>query len=120
MYKAKITNAEKVRHQARNTDFLDVSFDILDAEGEVQVSRRIGMDVASSKEDVVNEVNKHVVEHGKSVENAELDAKRQEANKNIKDIQDNLVGETIEPGTDTVETGEGEGEGESSTEENNN
>lgn len=103
MYKANIKNAERVRHQAKNIDFLDVSFDIVDVKGEVQVSRRIGMDINSTKEDVVKEVNGHVVEHGRFVENAKLDAKRQEANKNVKDIQDELVGATISPGTDTVE-----------------
>ena len=156
MYKAKITSAEKVRHQANNSDFLDVSFDIIDTtrslykvlqgleypiEGEnqqgmihkiddilkltveqagefaegliervkgdvVQVSKRISMDIASTKEEVVEEVNKHIAEHEREIENAELDAEKEKANANIKDIQDNLVGLTIEKESEkeTVET----------------
>ncbi len=104
MYKAKITKAEKIRHQATNSEFLEVSFNIIDEEENIQTSKRIGMDINSTKEDIVKEVNNHIAEHGREVENAELDAEKEKANANIKDIQKNLVGSTIEPETEKVET----------------
>ena len=97
MHKAIINKVEKVRHQATNTDFLDVSFDIIDEEGSVLDSKRIGMDVQATTEDVVEMVNSHIVEYGHELENAQLDLKRQKANANVKDMQENLVGSTIAP-----------------------
>lgn len=116
MYKAKINSAEKVRHQATNSDFIEVIFDIVDAEGVVQVSKQIGMHVASEKKDVIAMVNGHVAEFGRELENRALDAERQKANANVKDIQDTLVGETIEPGP-VVAPGGGDEGGSSDTDE---
>jgi len=96
MYKAKITSADKVRHQATNSDFLEVKFDIIDEKKKVCVSKIIGMNVTSTKDDVIKEVNKHIAEYERELKNAILDAERTKANANVKDIQDNLVGQVVE------------------------
>lgn len=103
MYKAKITNIEKERHQATNTDFLKVQFDIVDAEGEVLQSKNIGMSVDADKKAVIAEVNKHIAEYGREVENVELNKEKEKANANLKDMKDTLVGETIGVEVDEAE-----------------
>jgi hypothetical protein len=112
MHKAKITSAEKVRHQASNTEFIDVAFDIVNAEGEVVETRRIGLDVASSKEDVAKEVSAHVKEYENELENKKVDKKREAANANVRDIQENLVGSEVEISSDSEPVEEGDGESE--------
>ena len=70
MYKAKIKNISKERHQVKNNDFLKVSFDILDSDNNVLQSKSIGMFIDSKEEEVTEEVNKHIAEYKREVKKA--------------------------------------------------
>lgn len=110
MYKAKITSVEKVRHQATNTDFLEVIFDIIDKEEKVVATKQIGLNVQSTKKDVILAVNGHVVEYGRELANAKIEAEKAKANANVKDMQKTLVGKTVgsEASQDKVVEGGGD------------
>jgi len=95
MYKAKITNIERVRHQANNSEFLDVSFDIIDEEGKIKISKRIGLDMNCTKEEVIKEVNNHIEEHKREVEIKKIEKEKEKVDKNFKDIKDSLVAKEL-------------------------
>lgn len=103
MYKAKIKNISKERHQVKNNDFLKVSFDILDSDNNVLQSKSIGMFIDSKEEEVTEEVNKHIAEYKREVKNIENNKKEVAIEKNFEEVKNNLVGKTIDTSLDSKE-----------------
>ena len=95
MYKAKIKDIVKDRHQAKNKDFLRVEFDIIDGEENILESKKIGMEIGTSTEEIEKEVNKHIAEYGREVENRKQNEKREKEEKNFKEAKGKLIGKTI-------------------------
>ena len=97
MFKSVITNIEKVRHQETGTDFLDLSFDLVDEAGEVVTSRKLGLDPSSSKEEVEAVLIKYVetftLEQEQAVTQRELDA----VDENVTSLKEELVGKSVGP-----------------------
>lgn len=100
-YTTRITNVEKLRHQATGKNLIDVSFEIIgevqnedenaEKQFEVVATRRVSFPASTSQEEIEAEVAKHVetyaVEKDQSVAQRELDKE----DENIASIRDNLV-----------------------------
>lgn len=98
-YKVKITNIEKVRHQATGEDFLDVSFDILEGEGEnaqVVASRKQAFDPRIKKELLAEKlqmvVDTFAGEQAQAAHQAEQDA----IDENVGQLAEGLTGEEFQ------------------------
>ena len=76
-YTAKITDVQKVRHQARNKNFIQVECDILNEEGEIVESRKLGFDSSVTEEEIKSDVAKHAetytLEKKQAIAQCELD-----------------------------------------------
>jgi len=97
MFKSVITDIEKVRHQETGTDFLDVSFDLVDESGAVVTSRKLGLDPSASKEEVETELIKYATtftsEQVQAVTQRKLDA----VDENVASLKEELVGKSVGP-----------------------
>jgi hypothetical protein len=93
MYKAKITNIEKVRHQADAKDYLEVTVDIIAiATDEVVHTHKQWLDPAISKEELLAEVQNMrsawELEQEQKVQNFE----ENKINENVNELRAELVG----------------------------
>lgn len=104
MYKIKVKNIEKARHQASNSDYLDVSFDILEvsnepgpngeanSQGKVVASRRLGFEPTITQEELRAELRKvanaYQLEQEQAAKQAELD----KVDENVTDLKEGLEG----------------------------
>lgn len=98
-FKAKITNIEKVRHQATETDFLDVTVDVIEVteDGDKVVStQKHALDPAMSKEEVLEVVEK--IRAGWQLEQEQKVANAMEnaINENVNELREELVGSEVE------------------------
>lgn len=98
-YTAKVTNVEKVRHQASNSNFLEVAFTIFreaEKDGEIVkeavAERRVGLDPKITTEQVKTEIAKHVETYRKEQEQAVVQAEQDKEDKNIADMKEELTG----------------------------
>ena len=109
-FKAKITNIDKVRHQATETDFLDVTVDVIEVADEGQtfvvdkekVTERVvstqkhALDPAMSKDEVLEVVEKiragWQLEQEQKIANAHENA----INENVNELREELVGSEVE------------------------
>lgn len=125
MYTLKITNIEKVRHQATGTDFLEVTVELsaterrvitpedLDANPDlsaqdikvgdevdlpVVVSRKLGFDPSMDKEAVLAEVTKYLEGYNLEQEQAIEQRKLDAVDDNVQLLKEELTG--VEIGTD--------------------
>lgn len=93
MYKAKITNIEKVRHQADAKDYLEVTVDIIAIETkEVVHTHKQWLDPAISKEELLAEVEK--MRSGWELEQTQKEENFEEnkINENVNELRAELVG----------------------------
>lgn len=89
--KSRITSVEKMRHQATETDFLDVGFDIMNESDEVLASRKIALDLEIDADGVRAEVAKYVETFQKDEEQKVVQAALDAKDKNVEDLREALV-----------------------------
>ena len=89
--KARITSVEKMRHQATETDFLDVGFDIVNESDEVLASRKIALGMDMDADGVRAEVAKYVYAFQKDEDQKVVQAALDAADKNVAELREALV-----------------------------
>ena len=104
-YKAKIVSVDKVRHQAKGTNFLEVVVDIIDAEGNVVQTQRHGMDPKFGKREVLAEVQKIVDCFSTDAKQAVVQKELDKEDENVKELQDEVVGVEVSSDAD-VDSGD--------------
>lgn len=95
MYKANIIDIKKERHQARDLDFLEIEFDIVDENNNILEKKIIGMKKDTEKEEIENEIKKHIEEYKRQEENRKLDIEKKEEERRLQINKDDLIGKTI-------------------------
>lgn len=104
MYKAKITNIEKVRHQADAKDYLEVTVDIIAIETkDVVHTHKQWLSPAISKEELLAEVEK--MRAGWELEQIQKEENYEEnkINENVNELQADLIGFEVEAPEDIEE-----------------
>lgn len=100
IYTAKITNVEKVRHQATNSNFLEVAFTIIGVDEETKetvpvAERRIGLDPKATVEQIREEVAKYAETYGKEQAQAIVQAEQDKEDQHVEDIRKELLGKEL-------------------------
>ena len=117
MFKAKIVNIEKVRHQATEKDFLDLTVEVIeiaekgktfmvphpdDAKKTIKVSERVvstqkhALDPSMSKKEVLEVVEKIRAGWALEQEQKAANAMENAINENINELREELVGSEVE------------------------
>jgi hypothetical protein len=92
-YSTKITDAKKGFSLADNESFIDVSFNILDEEGNVVAERKLGFPVDTPEDEIRETVKKNGEMYQKDHETAAEAETRAEAEKVADETISNLVKE---------------------------
>jgi hypothetical protein len=96
MYTAKVQSIEPVRHQASNTEMLEVVFDIM-SEGEAVATRRIAIELDTPEEEFEAELVKACTTFQSDEEARVRDEAEQARLANANALKERFVGEEVGP-----------------------
>lgn len=97
MYKARVAELKKVNHIESQTDFLDLTVEIVSSDGEVVHTQKEALPVDSTKKQVKEVVENMLNGFIRDEEQREKNRAEEAVNQHVEDLKEDLVGLEFEP-----------------------
>ena len=95
MFTARIKSIDKYRHQASNRDLIDVTFEVVDREGDVVATKRRTFDPLTTKDEIKEAAQKLADSYAHDVNTGKRNAENEKRNRNVDELKNALEGEEI-------------------------